>query len=452
MQSIRPSTGEVIHSWPMDTRERVTSVLDTATEAWRSWRDHEPDTRADVLRQVAALLRDRRDALATRMADEMGKPVREGASEVDKCAWLCEHQAEAGPGYLAPRVIETSAAHSEVRYEPLGPILAIMPWNFPLWQVIRFAAPAVMLGNPVLLKHADNVQGCAEDLVALFEDAGAPRGWFANLRVDHDTVAELIADRRVAGVTLTGSVGAGRAVAEQAGRALKPVVLELGGSDPFIVLDDADLDAAVRGAVLGRTLNGGQSCIAAKRFLVADALHDAFVERLRAEFDTMTVGDPHDPDTDVGPMARIDLAEKLRSQVRRSVDAGARVVLGGDDGDGAWVPLTILTGVRPGMAAFDEEVFGPVAAVVRVGSADEAIELANGTTFGLGASVWSGDRARAESMVPRLHAGTVAINGIVRSDPRLPFGGIRDSGVGRELAFEGAVAFANAKTVWIEAE
>ena len=450
MQSIRPTTGELIRDWPLDAPERVEAALDTAHDAWTRWRGHDLDGRGGVLRRVAELLRDRRDALAARMADEMGKPVREGVAEVDKCAWLCEHQADAGPGYLTPRVIETAAAHSEVRYEPLGPILAVMPWNFPLWQVIRFAAPAIMLGNPVLLKHAENVQGCAEDLVALFDDAGAPTGWFTNLRVDHATVARLIADRRVAGVTLTGSVGAGRAVAERAGASLKPVVLELGGSDPFVVLDDADLDRTIAGAVLGRTLNGGQSCIAAKRFLVASAVHEAFVERLRAAFDALEVGDPHDPETHIGPMARIDLAEKLRSQVRRSTEAGARVVPGGARGDGAWFTPTILTGVRPGMAAFNEETFGPIAAVVRADSVEEAVTMANDTTFGLGASVWTGDRSRGEALIPRLHAGTVAINGIVRSDPRLPFGGVRDSGIGREMAFEGAVAFANAKTVWIE--
>ncbi len=452
MQVVDPSTGEAGERFaPMD-EDAVEAALARSDAAFRGWRETFFDQRSALLARVAARLRDRRDALAERMAREMGKPIEQGRAEVLKCAWVCEHYAEHAAQYLAPEPVDVGGDEAWVAYRPLGSLLAIMPWNFPLWQVFRQAAPALMAGNAVLLKHAENVPGCAEDLAALFADAGAPEGLFENLRIGHALVKSVIEDRRVRAVSLTGSTRAGRAVAAQAGAALKRTVLELGGSDPYVILDDADLDLAADACVASRMINSGQSCIAAKRFIAVGSIHDAFVERVVGRMEAQRVGPPLEEATEVGPLARADLRDGLHDQVTRSIAAGARAVLGGEapDRPGAWYPPTVLLDVAPGMAAFDEELFGPVAAIVRASSEPEAIALANHTPFGLGAAVFTTDVARGRRIAERqLAAGSAFVNAFVKSDPRLPFGGIGDSGYGRELARHGILELVNAKTVYV---
>jgi succinate-semialdehyde dehydrogenase/glutarate-semialdehyde dehydrogenase len=398
---------------------------------------------------VAGVLRGGVDAWARRMTLEMGKPIREARAEVLKSAWVCEHYAEHGARILAPRDVASSDDVSYVRYDPLGPLLGIMPWNFPFWQVFRFAAPAVMAGNVALLKHASNVPGCALDLERVFREAGAPEGLFTTLLISGPIAERIVADPRVACVTLTGSEAAGRRVGAAAGASLKPSVLELGGSDPFVVLADADVARAARVAADARCLNSGQSCIAAKRFVVVRAVHDAFVQHFRAALAAKRLGDPLDEATDVGPLARPDLRDELHDQVAASVAEGATLVLGGvvPTGPGCFYPVTLLTGVRPEHTVARQETFGPVAAVLAVADDDQAVRLANATPFGLGASLWTRDLDRARRLVERIDAGAVFVNGLVKSDPRLPFGGVKTSGYGRELAEEGLRAFTNVKTV-----
>jgi succinate-semialdehyde dehydrogenase/glutarate-semialdehyde dehydrogenase len=404
------------------------------------------------MRRLAALLRAERATYGKLMTEEMGKPIAAAEAEADKCAWVCDFFAEHAESFLAPETIATDASRSFVRFDPLGPVLAIMPWNFPFWQHFRFAAPAVMAGNVAVLKHASNVPGCALAIEDLFRQAGFPEGVMTTLLVPSQRTAELIARPEIQAVTLTGSEAAGREVAAAAGKHLKKTVLELGGSDPFLVLDDADPVAAGREAAKARTVNSGQSCIAAKRFLVEEAVADRFEAELVRAMEGFTVGDPLDRATEVGPLAREDLLGTLDDQVSRSVAAGARVATGGRrlPRKGWFYAPTVLTGVRPGTPAFDEETFGPVAAVTRVRDAAEAIELANRSRFGLGASVWTSDPARAEDLARDIEAGSVFVNGAVKSDPRLPFGGVKSSGYGRELAAFGIREFVNVKTVWME--
>jgi succinate-semialdehyde dehydrogenase/glutarate-semialdehyde dehydrogenase len=384
------------------------------------------------------------------MAIEMGKPLRDGRGEIDKCAAACEFFAARAAGFLADEPIESSARKSYVRCEPLGPVLAIMPWNFPFWQVIRFAAPGLMAGNVAVLKHAPNVPGCADALEAAFAEAGFPVGVFTSLRVIDNAAAErLVSHPAIAAVTLTGSTRAGAAVAAAAGRAIKKTVLELGGSDAFIVLRDADVAVAAKAAAAARCVNGGQSCIAAKRFIVDEPIAAEFEKALAAEMGRLKIGDPLEESTEIGPLARADLRDSLHDQVRRSLAAGARLLLGGSPraGVGFYYEPTVLADVAPGMAAFDEETFGPVAAVVRAKGADDAVRLANASDYGLGASVWTRDIALAESMAGRIEAGSVFINGPVVSEARLPFGGTRQSGYGRELSGFGIREFVNVKTI-----
>jgi succinate-semialdehyde dehydrogenase/glutarate-semialdehyde dehydrogenase len=385
------------------------------------------------------------------MALEMGKPIAQGEAEVDKCALTCEYYAEHAEAMLAEQPRQIDAARSYVRFDPLGPVLAVMPWNFPFWQVFRFAAPALMAGNAAVLKHASNVPRCALQIEEVFGDAGFPRGLFATALVGSAAVGGLIADPRIVAVTLTGSEHAGRQVAERAGRELKKTVLELGGSDPFIVLADADVAAAARTAADARLVNSGQSCIAAKRFIVVEPVADAFIARFADELRARRLGDPLARDTQVGPQARVDLRDDLHRQVAESVKRGARLVLGGEvpAGRGAFYPPTLLSAVDKGMPAFDEETFGPVAAVIRAKDEGDAIRLANDSQFGLGAALWTQDRARAERLAARIEAGAVFVNGLVKSDPRLPFGGIKRSGYGRELSEYGIREFVNIKSVWI---
>jgi len=450
MRSKNPKNGEVIADYPTDTEKDVERSVRRARETYRDWRRMSFDERAERMEGAAEVLRENIEPYARRMTDEMGKPIGEARGEIEKCAWVCEYFADRAEAFLEPTDIETDASRSYVRYDPLGPILAVMPWNFPFWQVFRFAAPNLMAGNVGLLSHAPNVPGCAESIEEVFDEAGFPPGAFQNLAISDEKTEELIRDERIRGVTLTGSVGAGSAVASAAAAEIKPTVLELGGSDPFVVLEDCDLEYTVEEAVRARTLNSGQSCIAGKRFIVEESIYDAFLERFEDRLVDLERGDPTRESTDVGPMAREDLREKLHRQVMESARMGATRRMGGEipNGPGYFYPVTLMTDVREEMPVFEEETFGPVAAVVRAGDADHAVELANRTIYGLGASLWT-DTDRGEELVPEIEAGHVAVNGIVKSDPRLPFGGIKKSGYGRELARDGLLEFVNKKTVWV---
>ena len=451
MRSVNPATGEPIRDYPEHDPAAVERLLGAALAAAETWRNLPVAERATALLRLAATLRARREPCARLMTLEMGKPIAAAESEVEKCAWVCEHYAQHGPGFLEPEPVETDAARSLVRYDPLGIVLAVMPWNFPFWQVFRCAAPALLAGNAVVLKHASNVPGSALAIADVFAASGFPDGVFTVLLVGAAAVPGLIVHPAIAAVSLTGSEPAGVSVAEAAGRAIKKTVLELGGSDPFVVLADADPEQAAAHAVTARTVNNGQSCIAAKRFIVEEPAAERFEAALIAGMRALTVGDPLDRAVAIGPLARADLRRDLHDQVLRSVRAGARLALGGEipKGAGFFYPPTVLTGVAPGMAAFDEETFGPLAAVTRARDADEAIRLANRSRFGLGASLWTADRARGESLAAAIEAGAVFVNGVVKSDPRLPFGGIKRSGYGRELAWHGLREFVNVKAVWI---
>ena len=450
--AINPATEEKLESYDSHSEKEVQQRLSAARDAFEDWRRVPFSQRADVLRKTANLLRERKRQYGELMTAEMGKPIQQAEAEVEKCAWVCEFYADHAEDFLAPRDIDSDAQTSRVRYDPLGPVLAIMPWNFPFWQVFRFVAPGLMAGNVGLLKHARNVPGCALAIEDVLRDAGLPAGAFATLLIPSKQVDALIVDETITAVTLTGSERAGEAVAEAAGKHLKKCVLELGGSDPFIVLADADISQAAQQATQARCQNSGQSCIAAKRFIVEQAVAEEFTERFIAEMRQQTLGDPLDEATDVGPQARGDLRDDLHEQVQRSQHDGARVRIGGEipGGRGFFFPPTVLDRVRPGMAAFDEETFGPVAAVTVARDAVEAIDLANRTSFGLGASVWTADLARAENLAAKLEAGCVFVNQFVKSDPRLPFGGIKRSGYGRELSDYGIREFVNIKTVWID--
>src|SRR5213594_4502353 len=449
--SINPTTGETLETFAETTPAALERVLDEAVAAYQTWRRCSYAHRAKLVREAARLLRERKSQHARTMALEMGKPLPQGEAEAEKCAWVCDYYAEHAERFLADEPRQTDGSRSYVRFDPIGPVLAIMPWNSPFWQVFRFAAPALMAGNAGLLKHAPNVTRCALGIEAIFQEAGFPDGLFRALILSNEAAATVIADPRVRAVTLTGSDRAGSQVAEQAGRHLKKTVLELGGSDPFIVLEDADLERAATTAVEARLINSGQSCIAAKRFIIVEHVADQFLERFTSEMRARKVGDPLDPTTQVGPQARLDLRENLHRQVQESVKRGARLVLGGEvpAGRGAFYPPTVLSAVEPGMPAFDEETFGPVAAVIRAQDEADAIALANDSPYGLGASLWTRHDGRAERLAGEIEAGSVFVNGLVRSDPRLPFGGVKRSGYGRELSEYGLREFVNVKTVWV---
>jgi succinate-semialdehyde dehydrogenase/glutarate-semialdehyde dehydrogenase len=451
LRAIDPFTGRLLREVPETPPAACDAALHAAARAQAEWSRVPVSDRARALGRIAAVLRRERDALAALAVAEMGKPVTAARAEVEKCAWVCEHYAAAAPALLAPREVASSAARSLVRAEPMGVVLAVMPWNFPFWQVLRALAPALVAGNGVALKHAASVPGCAEAVAGVLRDAGLPPALTPVLQVGAERVAALVEHPAVAAVTVTGGEAAGAAVGAVAGRALKKVVLELGGSDAFVVLDDAPMPATARQAALARTQNNGQSCIAAKRFVVVEPVAEAFEAALVEAMRALRVGDPADPATEVGPLARPDLVTTLEHQVARSVAAGARLALPGGRRDGHpcfFVPA-VLTGVRPGHAVFDEETFGPVAAVTRARDPDDAVALANTSRYGLGASVWGADRGRATEVALRLEAGSVFVNGIVASDPRLPFGGIKHSGHGCELGEAGLFEFVHRRVLWV---
>jgi succinate-semialdehyde dehydrogenase/glutarate-semialdehyde dehydrogenase len=451
MQSINPATEEVMATFAEHTPEQVDQALDQAHAAFPRWSDASFAERAALMKRTAASLRERKAELGRLITLEMGKPIAEAEAEVEKCAWNCEYYAENAQRFLADEPAPSSAAESFVAFEPLGTVLAVMPWNFPFWQVIRFAAPALMAGNTAVLKHAANVPQCALAIERVFRESGLPDGVFRTLLIGGGAVARVIEDPRIAAVTLTGSDETGSKVAEAAGRALKKTVLELGGSDAFIVLADADLDGAAQMAARSRFQNTGQSCIAAKRFIVVEAVAEDFERRFRDATAALKVGDPLERDTQIGPLARGDLRDALDRQVRDTVAAGARALLGGAPlrRRGYFYAPTILTGVRADMPAFREETFGPVAAVVRVKDADEAIAVANDSPYGLGGNLWTRDVERGKRLARRIETGGVFINGMTASDPRLPFGGVKRSGYGRELSAYGIREFVNVQTIWV---
>ncbi|MFT7583338.1 MAG: succinate-semialdehyde dehydrogenase/glutarate-semialdehyde dehydrogenase [Myxococcota bacterium] len=448
--SINPATGvEIARRQTLDA-DGIEATLAKAATGFERWRHTTLEARVDVLLQLARLLDTDRRKLAVTMSHEMGKPFRQALGEVKKCAWVCRHYAEHGPPLLNKQPQDSDAERSWIQYDPLGPVLAIMPWNFPLWQVFRFAAPAVLAGNVVVVKHAPNVGACSAAISALWRRTAAPAGLYQELPIAVEAVPSVIADRRIRAITLTGSTRAGRAVAALAGEHLKPVVLELGGSDPFIVTVNADIEAAVATAVTSRVFNNGQSCIAAKRFIVERGVADRFQTGLIAAMQALAVGDPMDEGVDVGPLISAAARDQLHRQVTASVDAGATLALGGRPlaGPGFFYAPTVLTDVPVDAAARREEIFGPVATLIVVEDLDAAIAEANDTEFGLGASIWTRDEREADKAIASLEAGCVFVNGMVRSDPRLPFGGIKNSGFGRELGADGLVAFTNKKTVW----
>ena len=454
IESFNPHTGRVLRRFTPFTWAKTQRLLGQAYRAAPAWAATTFAHRAGVLRRAAVLLREREDALARLMALEMGKPIADGRAEARKCATCCEYYAEHAEAFLADELVKTDAGRSFISYQPLGVVLAVMPWNFPFWQVVRFAAPALMAGNVGLLKHASNVPQCALALEKIFHDAGLPPACFRTLLVGAEQVELLIADDRLMAVTLTGSEGAGAAVAAAAGRHIKKTVLELGGSDPFIVLADADLALAAKTAAQSRMINSGQSCIAAKRFIVDKKVCREFVAQLKTQLLALRPGNPLDEDTQYGPLARPDLADELTKQVEESVALGAKIELHGGQakpGTALFRPM-ILTNVKPGQRAYCEELFGPVAVVLEAKNTEDAVRLANDSRFGLGAAVWTRNVAQGEALARRIESGAVFVNGLVKSMPELPFGGVKKSGYGRELSYLGIREFVNQKSIWVGRE
>lgn len=447
--SVNPYTGERIAQYDALSERDIQDALELSVAAGKIWCKETVDARAALLLNAAKILREDKERFALMITREMGKPIIESRAEIDKCAWVCEYYAENAAIYLEDEFVETDAQRSYTRKQPLGVILAVMPWNFPFWQVFRFAAPTLTAGNTALLKHAANVMACAEMIEEIFTKAGYPAGVFQNLCISHEQVNHLLSIPVVKAVSLTGSERAGVAIATEAGKHLKKCLLELGGNNAFIVLKDADIDLTVQTAVKARMLNAGQSCIAAKRFIVVDAIYDEFLQAFTEALRALKYGNPEDEWTDYGPMARVDLAEALQNQMLASIAQGAKLILGGKQ-EAAMHEISLLTEVKPGMPAFDEETFGPLVAIIRAKDEQEAIKLAQETKYGLGLSIFSKDIQRAESLVDQFEDGAVFINELVKSDPRLPFGGTKWSGYGRELAKEGILEFVNLQTVYIK--
>ena len=452
LNSINPSNSELIASYEEMTKEEVKIIISDVNSAYQKWRLTSFSHRAQLMKNAAEILQDRKEDLGGLMTFEMGKPFLQAVAEANKCASVCEYYADNAERILENQIIETDASKSYVAYRPIGIVLAVMPWNFPFWQVLRFAAPALMAGNVGVLKHASNVQGCALEIEKIFQDAGFPKNVFRTLVIGSKDVKEVIENPHVKAVTLTGSTPAGKAVASQAGAVLKKTVLELGGSDPYIILEDADLDQAITACMIGRFLNTGQSCIAAKRFIVIESILNEFRTKLLEAMKTQKWGDPFDEDVNIGPMVNIWSRDEVHEQVTASIEKGADLLVGGiiPDVEGAFYPATLLDNVRPGMPAFDDEIFGPVASIISVNNEKEAIQLANQTSFGLGGAVFTKDIERGEKIAANdIEAGCCFVNDFVRSDPRLPFGGIKESGYGRELSEAGIREFTNMKTVYI---
>jgi succinate-semialdehyde dehydrogenase/glutarate-semialdehyde dehydrogenase len=450
--SINPATGQTIKTYNTHTTQEVHQKIQQTHQAWTQWRSSNPAQRSALLIQMAGVLRSRQDELAELMALEMGKPVSQGVSEVEKCASVCEYYADNAAGFLKEQLIESDAQKSYVTFQPIGVVLAIMPWNFPLWQVFRFLAPALAAGNCGVLKHASNVPGCALAMEDIVKQAGFPEHVFQTLLVGSSEVDAIIENPLIKAVTLTGSTQAGQKVAAKAGSLIKKTVLELGGSDAYLVLEDADLDHAARTCVDSRLINSGQSCIAAKRFIVVKEVAEQFTQLMLEKMSGKRMGNPLAKETEVGPQARIDLRDGLHDQVKRSIEAGAQCILGGEvpEGNNAFYPPTILVNVSKGMPAFDEELFGPVASIIVAEDETEALEIANNSQFGLGGAVFTQNLERGERIAAtQLEAGACFVNSLVKSDPRLPFGGIKESGYGRELGMFGIHEFVNIKTVYI---
>ena len=450
--SINPANGETVGSYPYETAQQLDAALDRSTLAFRAWRRQPVSQRAELLLSLASALREQAEDMAQMITLEMGKPIAQARAEIEKCALLSEWYAAQGPAMLAPEPTLVDNGSAQIEYRPLGPILAVMPWNFPVWQVLRGAVPTMLAGNTYVLKHAPNVMGSAYLIQQAFKKAGCADGLFEVLTVTPDGVSKAIADPRIAAVTLTGSVRAGIAIGSQAGAALKKCVLELGGSDPFIVLDDADLDAAVQAAVIGRYQNTGQVCAAAKRLIVEASIVDAFTHKFVEATRQLKVGNPLEDDTYIGPMARYDLRDELDGQVQATLAEGATLLLGGNKVEGVanFYAPTVFANVTPDMTAFKQELFGPVAAIITARDADHAVELANDSEFGLASTIYTADYALAERMTAALDTGGVFINGYCASDPRVAFGGVKKSGFGRELSHFGVREFTNAQTVWLD--
>lgn len=451
MKSINPFNGQLLNTYKEHSSGDLHEIIGKVQQEYILWKQTSFHERSALMSRVAFVLRNRKEEFARQMTLEMGKLLRESMAEVEKCAWVCEYYSQHAEELLQPEDVATDARRSYVTFQPLGIVLAVMPWNFPLWQVFRFAAPALMAGNAAVLKHASNVPGCALAIEAVFREAGFPEDLFRTLMIPSSAVKEVIEHRHIKAVTLTGSESAGSSVASLSGKLIKKSLLELGGSDAFIVLDDADLEQAVKTAVTARMLNQGQSCIAAKRFIVTEGIADAFTDGMKQAFEKLKPGDPMEADTQIGPLARPDLVDDIENQVRRSVEAGAVLVTGGKriPGPGCFFEPTILTGVKPGMAVYSEETFGPVVSIITVKSADEAVKVANDSEFGLGGCVWTSDLEKGERVALQVETGAMFVNGMTKSDPRLPFGGINRSGYGRELGSYGIKEFVNIKTIWV---
>lgn len=453
MKVINPLNGEEIKSYPAMAQSAVNPAIDCCHNAFLKWRKTPLPVRSRHMRAAARILRKKTNQYAELMALEMGKPIREGQAETEKCAWVCEYYADNAKDFLKPEVIPTGASTSYVCFQPLGIILAIMPWNFPFWQVFRFAAPTLMAGNATILKHASNVPGCALAIQDIFEEAGFPENIFKTFLITSEPVNSIIENPHIQAVTLTGSTPAGEKVAEKAGNMLKKTVLELGGSDPYIVLDDAELEETVKSCVQSRLINSGQSCIAAKRFIITEKIRPDFESLFVEHMKTFKMGDPFDEKVRIGPLARFDLRDDLHHQVQESISRGAICLLGGQipENKGAFYPATILTRVKPGMPAYEEELFGPVAAIIPVKDEKEAIRVANDSDFGLGAALFTRNLEKGRKLAEQeIEAGNCFLNTFVRSDPRLPFGGIKQSGYGRELSLFGIREFVNIKTIYIK--
>jgi succinate-semialdehyde dehydrogenase / glutarate-semialdehyde dehydrogenase len=451
MKSTNPSTENIIQEFEEHTQDEVYEIIDKVNTEWLSWKETTFDYRARLMKKAAQVLREKKETYAQLMTVEMGKIIRESLAEIEKCAIACDYYADHAEDLLKDEVIETDATKSLLVFQPIGIILAVMPWNFPFWQVFRFAAPSLMAGNGAVLKHASNVPGCALAIESIFREAGFPVNIFRTLMIPSGMVKSVIEHPDIAAVTLTGSESAGSEVASTAGKMIKKTLLELGGSDAFIILEDADMEKALKTAVTARMINQGQSCIAAKRFIVVESRIKEFEEKIKSAMENLKTGDPLEPETQVGPLARKDLVDDIDRQVRKSVEMGARLVLGGrrTERTGFYYMPTILADVVKGVPVYEQETFGPVVAIISVKNEQEAIKVANDSDFGLGGSVWTEDLKRGESVARKINTGAVFVNGLTKSDPRLPFGGIKKSGYGRELSGYGIKEFVNIKTIWI---